>query len=527
MTSRFYLTTPIYYASGEPHIGHAYTTFLADALARYHRQAGGDVLFLTGTDEHGQKIQEEAARRSMSPQELCDQMAGRFREAWGGFQISYDRFIRTTEPEHKAVVQAFVQRLMDRGHIYASEYEGWYSVHEERFFTEKELGPGRTDPIAGRPVERIREKNYFFRMSHFQETLLRQIEENPDWIFPEMRRNEVLGFLQKPLEDLSISRPRSRLAWGIPLPFDDAHVTYVWVDALINYFTASGALHLDRPGGTQGFEDTSGSWWPADLHLIGKDILTTHAVYWPTLLLGAGLPLPRRILSHGWWVVGDTKMSKSLGNVVDPMALRARFGSDAVRWYLLREMPTGQDASYTPERFLTRYEELANVLGNLASRVYSMIGKYRGGIVPDGVATGMDAEIRPGLEGYHAAMRDLRVNEALSIAMDLARTANGYVEAREPWAQARAGVPPEALDETLATLSRALVLLAALLFPAMPERMTDLVQRLGLPSVPTLEEAETLSLAGQEVRKGDPLFPRSVGFSEDGDTSVSPSSAGT
>jgi methionyl-tRNA synthetase len=505
---RVYLTTPIYYASGEPHIGHAYTTFLADALARYHRQAGARVRFLTGTDEHGQKIQEEASRRDLSPQELCDRMAARFQEAWEGFHISYDRFIRTTEEEHKGVVRAFVQRLMDRGHIYASEYEGWYSVHEERFFTEKELGPARTDPIAGRPVERIREKNYFFRMSAFQEDLIRQIRENPDWIYPEMRRNEVLGFLQKPLEDLSISRPRSRLEWGIPLPFDEEHVTYVWVDALINYVTASGAIRPDAPPGEQGFADSGGSWWPADLHLIGKDILTTHAVYWPTLLMGAGLPLPRRILSHGWWVVGETKMSKSLGNVVDPMALRDQFGSDAVRWYLLREMPTGQDASYTPERFLTRYGELSNVLGNLASRAISMIGKYREGVTPGGPAGGLDPVIGETLSAYREAMEGLRVNEALAAGMELARAANGYVEEREPWAQARDPLRTEELDETLATLSRVLVVLTALLLPAMPERMEALAKRLGLPGVPTLDQAEGTLSGGLTVDKGDPLFPR-------------------
>ncbi len=511
---RVYLTTPIYYASGEPHIGHAYTTFLADALARYHRQAGSEVLFLTGTDEHGQKIQEEATRRGMTPQELCDAMAERFREAWRELDISHDRFIRTTEEEHKAVVQAFVQRLHDRGYIYAAEYEGWYSVHEERFYTEKELGPGHTDPVAGRPVERIREKNWFFRMSAFQEALVRHIEENPGWIHPDSRRNEVLGFLQKPLEDLSISRPVSRLSWGIPLPFDDAHVTYVWVDALINYLTASGAIHPDREPGAQGFDEggadgrVGGSWWPADLHLIGKDILTTHAVYWPTLLMAAGLPLPRRILAHGWWVVGETKMSKSLGNVVNPMELGARFGSDALRWFLLREMPTGQDASYTPERFLARYDELSNTLGNLVSRTLSMIGKYRDGGIPHGEDGGMSEAIGATIRAYHEAMRGLRVNEALGHAMELARDANGYVETREPWAQAKDPARAAELDETLASLARVLVVLSALLLPVMPARMSELSARLGLAGVPTLDGALGIPLGGIGVTKGLPLFPR-------------------
>jgi methionyl-tRNA synthetase len=505
---RIYLTTPIYYASGEPHIGHAYTTLLADALARYHRQAGAEVRFLTGTDEHGQKIQEEADRRGLAPQELCDRMAARFREAWLELDISYDHFIRTTEEGHKAVVRAFTQRLKDRGHVYAAEYEGWYSVHEERFFTEKELGPGRTDPIAGRPVERVRERNWFFRMSRFQEDLVRHIDRNPGWIHPEHRKNEVLGFLQKPLADLSISRPRSRLEWGVPLPFDEDHVTYVWVDALINYLTASGAIRPRAPVGEQGFEDVSGSWWPADLHILGKDILTTHAVYWPTLLMGAGLPLPRRLLSHGWWVAGETKMSKSLGNVVDPLALGQEFGSDAVRWYLLREMPTGGDASYTPERFLTRYEELANVLGNLASRAISMIVRFRDGVVPRADGEGLSEEAVRAVARFHEAMRGLSVHEAFGHAMDFAREANGYVEAREPWAQAKDPARSDDLDETLATLARALTLLTALFLPVMPDRMAELARRLGLDAVPTLADALGTSPGGRGVQTGSPLFPK-------------------
>jgi methionyl-tRNA synthetase len=507
---RQYLTTPIYYASGEPHIGHAYTTFLADTLARYHRQTGAPVHFLTGTDEHGQKIQEEAGRRGIEPLELCDAMAERFQSAWSDLDISYDRFIRTTEKEHQGVVQAFVQRLMDRGHIYEAEYEGWYSVHEERFFTEKELGPDRTDPIAGRPVERIREKNYFFRMSAFQEDLVRHIEENPEWIYPEKRRNEVLGFLQNPLSDLSISRPRARLSWGIPLPFDQEHVIYVWVDALINYLTASGAINPDASPDEQGFEDAGDSWWPADLHIIGKDILTTHAVYWPTLLMGVGLPLPRRILAHGWWVVGETKMSKSLGNVVDPLELREQFGADAVRWFLLREMPTGEDASYTPERFLTRYEELANVLGNLASRVSSMVVRYRKGRLAPGVAGGgLATEIDLCLQRVNESMIRLRVHEALGAAMELARDANGFVETTEPWALAKQEGAEDELDETLGTLLRTLLVLTALLLPAMPRKMEELAGTLGLTEVPTLDQAIGLPLSDLEVRKGSALFPRS------------------
>jgi len=505
---RRYLTTPIYYPSGEPHIGHAYTTILADALARFDRQNGVDVFFLTGTDEHGQKMQDEAARRGMAPMDLCDLMSAKFVAAWERLGISHDRFIRTTEPQHKDVVQAFLTRLWDRGEIYEGKYTGWYCVHEERYWTEKDLGPNQTCPDCKRPVEYVEEKNYFFRMGRLQQSLVKHIESNPDWIVPAVRRNEVLGFLRQPLGDLSISRPISRLSWGIPLPFDPEHVAYVWVDALVNYLTASGAIDPHAPVGRQGFEDVTGSRWPADLHVMGKDILTTHAVYWPTLLMGVGLPLPRQIFAHGWWVVGEAKMSKSLGNVIDPLALREQFGTDAVRWFLLREMPTGSDASYTPDRFLARYDELANVLGNLASRLIAMIDKYRGGVVPAGRATHLDARIAEAFASVRTAMAGYHVHEALAAAMELARDANGWVESRQPWAQAKSPATATDLDETLATLARTLVALAALFQPVAPAKMADLCSRLGLERVPTLAEAETLGLAGQTVRKDAPLFPR-------------------
>jgi methionyl-tRNA synthetase len=505
---RRYLTTPIYYASGAPHIGHGYTTILTDVLARFARQNGADVLFLTGTDEHGQKIQDEADARGITPIELCDTMAERFARAWAQFEISNDRFIRTTEPGHAAVVDAFLRRLWDRDQIYEGMYSGWYCVPDERYWTEKDLGPDRTCPICRRPVTYVEEKNYFFRMSAYQDALVAHIQDNPDWIVPEMRRNEILGFLRQPLGDLSISRPKSRLQWGITLPFDPEHVAYVWVDALINYLTASGAIDPQAPPDRQGFDDVSGSWWPADLHVMGKDILTTHAVYWPTLLMAVGLPLPRQILAHGWWLAGDTKMSKSLGNVIDPIALRERYGTDAVRWYLTREMPTGQDASYTPERFQARYDELANVLGNLASRVISMIDKYRGGTIPDAADDGLAVPIADTLTFVREATAAYRVHEALGGAMDLARVANGYVEERQPWAQAKSDETAADLDETLATLARALATLAALFEPVAPAKMADLAGRLGLDGVPTLEQAASVALAGRRVSKGAPLFPK-------------------
>ena len=505
---RRYITTPIYYASGEPHIGHAYTTILADVLARFHRQDGADVLFLTGTDEHGQKIQDEADARGVTPIELCDLMAERFAAAWETLEISHDRFIRTTEPEHVAVVTAFLRRLWERDQIYEGTYSGWYCVSDERYWTEKDIGPDRRCQICGRPVTHVEEKNYFFKMSAYQHALVRHIEANPDWIVPAQRRNEILGFLRQPLGDLSISRPKSRVQWGIELPFDSEHVAYVWVDALINYLTASRAIDAAAAPGEQGFDDVSRSWWPADLHVMGKDILTNHAVYWPTLLMAAGLPVQRQILAHGWWVVGETKMSKSLGNVVDPLELRERFGTDAVRWYLLREMPTGGDASYTPERFLARYDELANVLGNLASRVVAMIVKYRDGVLPEAAGDGLDADIAATMQAVRDAMAGYRVHDALGAAMDLARLANGYVEERQPWTQAKNPGGSAELDQTLATLARALAVLCALFQPVAPAKVAELAGRLGLDRVPTLDESTRVGLWGRRVANGAPLFPK-------------------
>ena len=506
--SSFYLTTPIYYASGEPHIGHAYTNILTDVLARYRRRAGDDVLFLTGTDDHGQKVQDAAAAAGVTPLEMCNAMSGHFKAAWRELGISHDRFIRTTEPEHIAVVEAFLERLYDEGHIYEAEYEGWYSVGQERFFTEKEIGPDRVDPIAGGPLEWISETNHFFRMSAFRDRLVRHIEDNPEWIVPAARRNEVLGFLARGLTDLSISRPRTRIHWGIPLPWDSEQVTYVWVDALTNYVTASGAIEADAPKDRRGFGDSRRpSRWPCDMHVVGKDIITTHAVYWPTLLMGAGLPLPRRILAHGWWIAGGAKMSKSLGNVVDPLDLIDRFGTDAVRWYLVREMPTGQDASYTPERFLARYDELRNIFGNLVHRTLSMVRRYRAGAVPGGPADGLARETAAGIAAYRRGLDGYRLHEGFAAAMDLARAANGFVEAREPWAQARRPDAAAELDATLATLARTLAVLACLFEPAMPERARELARRLGLGEVPSLGALEALEVGGLEVTVDAPLFP--------------------
>ena len=327
MSKTFYLTTPIYYVNDKPHIGHAYTTILADVLARYHRNAGRETFFLTGLDEHGQKVQQAAEDRDIEPQQHCNEMAPRFIDLWEKLHISYDDFIRTTENRHKIIVQMFLKKVHDKGDIYEDEYEGLYSISEERFITEKEA---ESDEF--RDIKKLKEKNYFFKMGKYQDALIDHIKSHPKFIQPEHRKNEILGFLRQPLNDLCVSRPKSRLNWGIELPFDKEYVTYVWFDALINYITSPG-FGKDH--------ESFDKWWPVSYHLIGKDILTTHAVYWPTMLMSADIELPQAIFAHGWWLMGESKMSKSIGNVINPMDLIDDYGVDPVRYYLMREMVLG------------------------------------------------------------------------------------------------------------------------------------------------------------------------------------------
>src|SRR5262247_2529439 len=418
----FYLTTPIYYVNARPHLGHAANTIMADAMSRYRRLRGDRVYLLTGTDEHGDNIAQTAAKAGVSPQAYADEISAAFRDTWRRLGITNDDFIRTTEPRHKKVVRGILQKLYDAGEIYFGEYGGWYCYGCERFYTEKEIVDGKC-PDHQRPLSFIKEKNYFFRMSKYQEWLIKHLENNPRFIQPERYRNEVLGFLREPLQDLSISRPKARLQWGIPLPFDDQYVAYVWFDALINYLSALG-----YPDG-----DLYREFWPHAEHLIGKDILKPHAVYWPTMLKAAGIPLYRRLNVHGYWSVGGSKMSKSVGNVVEAFQLTDTYGHDAFRYFLLREMTFGLDANFTEEALVGRLNaDLANDLGNLASRVTTLIVNTAGGEVPASgprlaEETAVSEALDRTLRDASMAMEDFAFQRALGAIWEFIGVVNRYV----------------------------------------------------------------------------------------------------
>ena len=495
MKKHFYITTPIYYVNDKPHIGHAYTTILADVLSRYNRQSREDTFFLTGLDEHGQKVQEAANKLGVDPKKHCDEMAPRFIKLWEKLHISNDDFIRTTDERHKKVVKEILQIVMDNGDIYEAEYEGLYSVSEERFITEKEAESG-----VYRDIKKLKEKNYFFRMSEYQEKLIKHINLNPNFIQPVHRKNEILGFLKKPLNDLCISRPKSRLNWGIELPFDDKYVTYVWFDALINYITAAG-YSSDK--------NLFQALWPASYHLIGKDILTTHAVYWPTMLMSAGIDLPESIFAHGWWLMGDSKMSKSLGNIINPMDLIDDYGVDPVRYYLMREMVAGQDANFTFESFMQRYNsDLANDFGNLLSRVTTLIHKNYSGEIPDpGELSEQELSIKSKSEDLNSLVKklieDMRINEAIEEIMQFIRNVNKYMEKNAPWKMVKEN--KAGAGRVLYTAGEALRIGAVLLSPVMPNRTLILLDALN-------SEKYNYSwgglIVGAKLKKHAPLFPR-------------------
>ena len=507
--NNFYITTPIYYVNDKPHIGHAYTTVLADVLARYYRSLGVDTFFLTGTDEHGQKVEKAAAKRGMEPKAHCDETVVRFQELWKRLGITHDKFIRTTQEFHKKVVREVLQELYDRGEIYKAEYTGWYCVGDERFYTEKDLVDGKC-PECGREVSAIRESNYFFRMSKYQSWLIEYIETHPDFIQPAFRANETLGFLRKELGDLCISRPKSRLSWGIELPFDPDYVCYVWFDALINYISGVGYRQNDAE-----FE----KWWPASYHLIGKDILTTHSVYWPTMLKAMNLPMPKTIFAHGWWLTGNTKMSKSLGNVINPMDMIDRCGVDAFRYFLLSEMSPGNDANFTEDAFVSRYNsDLANDLGNLLSRVLKMTLLATGGTIPQPEgATEDDLELTRAVDNAVVAMeqslRAMKIDQGIAAVMDTVRAGNRYLEKTAPWTLAKKGETGR-LHTVLFTAADALRRIAVLLAPVMPEKMAELRNALGYTGAEASARISDLRTeagpAGRMMHDLAGLFPRIV-----------------
>ncbi len=506
MTEDFYITTPIYYVNDEPHVGHAHTTVLADVLARYRRLQGKSVFFLAGTDEHGQKVRDAALKSGVDPKTHADRMVVRFQNAWKELGISHDDFIRTTEPRHIRLVESVLQGLWAKGDIYFDEYKGWYCVPDERFWTEKDLTDGSC-PDCGRPVEQIAESNYFFRMGKYQAWLVDYLNDQPEFIQPAHRRNEVLGFLRRPLGDLCISRPVERLDWGVRIPFDRDYVTYVWFDALINYLTAAGFQSDDQ---------TFDRLWPTATHLIGKDILITHAVYWPTMLRAIGVPPPRTIFAHGWWNVDGAKMSKSIGNVVKPLDLAAKLGSDAFRYFLVRDMALGRDAKFSEELLRSRYEgTLANGLGNLAHRLTSMIVQYCDGVVPEAETSGdPENELRDRctrlVDEVFENVDSLSFDEALRAVEAVIRDLNRYVEREAPWALFKRG-DCENARRVVYTASEALRLVSVLIHPVMPEKTRALWQRLGwVPNDDLLEGLRWGSLRpGSVATLGAPLFPRS------------------
>ncbi len=513
--NKFYITTPIYYANGEPHIGHAYTTVLADVLADYHRIFGHPTYFLTGTDEHGQKVQETAARNNITAQEQCDIYSKKFRDAWSELNIRNDDFIRTTEDRHKKVVRSILQKVYEaktedgRPLIYTSNYEGWYCKYEERYWTEKDLIDGNC-PDCNRPVENLSEKNYFFRMSYYQKWLVDYINEHPEFIQPDFRRNEVLGFLKQPLGDLCISRPKSRLSWGIELPFDSDYVCYVWFDALINYISAVG-----YNAGDDKFE-FEGQWWPA-VHLMGKDILTTHAVYWPCMLKAMGVDMPKTIYAHGFWISDGTKMSKSLGNIISPLDLKDKYGVDPFRYYLVREMTLGQDSSYSEESFIQRYNsELANDLGNLLSRIMKMIISYCEGKIPEVTGdddSGIADDVAVLNKSVESDLANFQLNSATDKIMAFIRSVNKYIEQNKPWELAKNNETGK-LNRVLFNAANALAHAAYLLKPIIPEKSAEIFKQLNF----TVENDKANDVrdidvypkleSGSEIHKGDTLFPR-------------------
>ncbi len=506
---KFYVTTPIYYVNDVPHIGHAYTTVAADALARYWKLKGEKVCFLTGTDEHGLKMQRAAQEKGITPQELADRNSEQFKRLWEKMNIGYDDFIRTTEERHMKTVSAFVDRLIKADDIYLGEYEDWYCVPDETYWTETQLLPGRLCPNCKRPVELLKEPSYFFRMSKYRDPLLKHLDLHPDFVQPEVRWNEVKSFVQGEIRDLSISR--TTFDWGIPIPNAPGHVTYVWVDALLNYISALG--WPDDP------EGKFASFWPADVHLIGKDILRHHAVYWPCLLMAAGVPLPKTIFAHGWWTNECRKMSKSLHNFVDPNEMIDQFGLDAFRYFMMREVAFGQDGDFSVTAFKGRINsDLANDLGNLLSRVCGMISRYLDGKLqgaPD--LQGIDRELEQGLattdHEVELCFNKFTFHKALTVIWGFINQVNKYIDTTGPWTLAKDPAKKDRLLTVLFYSAASLRGIAILLWPFIPGSAEKIWEQIGLvPPLVGINRAEQMpfkTFAPKSlIKKAEPLFPR-------------------
>jgi methionyl-tRNA synthetase len=496
----YYVTTPIYYVNAEPHLGHAYTTIAADVLARHMRQRGEDVFFLTGTDEHGEPVAQAAERLGVSPRDLADKNAERFRELAARLGATNDFFIRTSDPEHEAVVAEVVQRIHDNGHVYEGTYEGWYCPRCADFKTESELVEGNKCPIHLIELEREKEDNWFFRLSAFQEPLERLYAERPEWVRPAERYNEARSLIQQGLQDLSLSR--ARLRWGVPIPWDESQVVYVWIDALLNYYSA---LRYAREG-----EDLTDRFWPATVHLIGKDILKFHAVIWPAVLMAAEIEVPEHIFTHGYLLMDEHKMSKSLGNVIDPFQVMDLYGVDALRFYLLREVSFGQDGSISPEGFETRYTtELANEYGNLASRTLAMIGRYRDGVVPKAEPAAALAEDFDGLaESVSERLDAVDVSGALDEIWRRIKRLNRYVQDEEPWQLAKDEGQAGHLDTVLYGLAEGLRVVSVLVHPFMPGSSERLLAALGADDLSITGARFGAAPGGGTTGELDQLFPK-------------------